>query len=177
VPPSFDPSQEFNEGIELWAPGGHNTIQNNTFRNFWGNAAISIYGGGGSSSDSNVITNNNFENNASYGVTIVDGRYNNVSNNQFLNCAAGWEPDDTGQMNYGNVLANNIIQNDGNGRPGGVHLRLGGYPFGFNYSGNQAISNTVEGPNSTLWVSGGFTPLPMQSQSSGNQCVNGCVFD
>jgi parallel beta-helix repeat protein len=177
VPPGYDASQEFNEGVELWGPGGHNTVNNNTFRYFWGNAGVSVYGAGSVSSDYNVLTNNNFENNGRYGVVVVNGRYNNVSNNQFLNSAVGWEPDDTSQRNSGNVMNNNVIENDGHGRPGGVYLRLGGYPVGFDYSGNQASSNIVQGSGSILWMSGGFTPVSMQGQSSGNQCINGCIFD
>jgi parallel beta-helix repeat protein len=111
--PGHDPSQALNEGVVVSAPGGHNTIKDNTFRNFWGNAGLSINGSGPKSSDYNVVSNNYFENNGRCGVAIVDGRYNNVSNNYFLNCAAAWEPDDGGQMKSGNVMDNNVIENDG----------------------------------------------------------------
>jgi parallel beta-helix repeat protein len=176
VPPGYDPVQEFNFGIEIWAPGGHNTIQNNTFKNFWGNAGVTIYGIGIPSSDYNTISNNVFENNASYGAVIVDGRYNMIANNYFLNCAVGWEPDNTGQANTGNVVTGNTIVNDGNGRtnPNNVHLRLGGTPWGFNFSGNQAYSNVVEGIDTVIWLDAAITPMGMQTQVSGNSCIGGC---
>jgi hypothetical protein len=175
LPPGFDPAQEFNIGIEVWAPGGHNMITRNTFRHFWGNAAVSIYGSGGNSSDHNVVSLNTFENNGIYGAVIVDGRYNLMSYNQFINCSVGLEPDDTGQSNTGNIVEHNVIKNDGKGRPDGVYLRLGGYPAGFNYNGNQANFNQVEGPGSVTWLDAGVTPSVRQTQVNANQCTNGCT--
>jgi hypothetical protein len=121
------------------------------------------------------VSLNTFENNGLYGAVVVDGRYNLMSYNRFINCSAGLEPDDTGQSNTGNVVEHNVIKNDGKGRPDGVYLRLGGYPVGFNYNGNHANFNQVQGPGSVTWVDAGVTSSVRRTQVNSNQCTNGCI--
>jgi parallel beta-helix repeat protein len=120
----------------------------------------------GSSPSSNDISGNTFLNNGYYGVSIVSGTNNTVRNNQFVNSGVGIEADDFSQALINNVIANNTIRNDGNGRIGGIFLRQGGEPSGFNYAQNTISDNSVSGSGTIFWQ-GGMSP-------GNNSCTNGC---
>jgi parallel beta-helix repeat protein len=166
-PPSYDPGQEWDMGVKILNTSSHNGISGNTFRYFYGNSALTIYGPrAGASPSANDIEGNTFLNNAYFGASIVSGTNNIISNNNFINSSVGVEADDFSQILTANTITNNTIVNDGNGRPEGVVLRRGGQPSGFDYSNNQIVGNSVTGPATILWQGG----MP----DSGNTCTDGC---
>jgi hypothetical protein len=171
---TYSDALEFNMAIQLWAPGSHNTLVGNTFKYFWGNAAISIYGGADGSSDNNVVSLNNFENNGLYGTAIVDARNTTMNYNHFLNSQAGTEPDNVGQNNTGNVMQHNVLEGDGSFSNSTVNLRIGGYPPNFDYTGNHADFNLIQGTGSSVILNWGWTPSAQQTKVYANQCINGC---
>jgi parallel beta helix pectate lyase-like protein len=173
TPPGFDPAREWNFGILIWQSATDISVINNTFRHFWANAAVQVYGTKAQASPRHIlIAGNIFESNGIYGAVLVSGSYNRVIYNRFVNCAAGLEPDDTGQQLRDNVFEQNLIQNDGNGRAAGVYMQGGAAIDGFDYTGNVFRDNTVTGGHTVFYI----TP-PKAGRAStffSNRCLAGC---